>query len=45
MLRVESSLTGLAFYEHNDYQRTGVEKEGTAGRQIVMEKEIEIARD
>lgn len=45
MLRVESSLTGLTFYEHNDYQRTGVEKEGTAGRQILMEKEIEIARD
>lgn len=45
MLRVESSLTGLAFYEHNDYQRTGVEKEGTAGRQILMEKEIDIDRD
>ncbi len=45
MLHVESSLTAMAFYEHHDYQRTGVEKEGSAGRQIFMEKEIDLKID
>ena len=37
-ITVESSLTGAAFYARMGYRRTGVEREGTAGMQIDMEK-------
>jgi GNAT superfamily N-acetyltransferase len=39
-ITVESSLTGAAFYAKMGYLRTGVEREGTAGVQIGMEKQL-----
>jgi len=39
-ITVDSSLTGAAFYARMGYLRTGVEREGTAGRQIGMEKQL-----
>jgi putative acetyltransferase len=39
-ITVDASLTGAAFYARNGYQRTGVEREGTAGLQIGMEKQV-----
>ena len=37
-ITVDSSLTGAAFYARMGYRRTGVERAGTAGMQIGMEK-------
>jgi predicted N-acetyltransferase YhbS len=37
-ITVDSSLTGATFYSRMGYVRTGVEREGTAGTQIGMEK-------
>jgi len=37
-ITVDSSLTGAAFYARMGYLRTGVEREGTAGVQIGMQK-------
>ena len=37
-ITVDSSLTGVAFYARMGYLRTGVDREGTAGVQIGMEK-------
>jgi predicted N-acetyltransferase YhbS len=39
-LTVDSSLTGAAFYARMGYRRTGVEREGTAGPQIGMHKDL-----
>jgi GNAT superfamily N-acetyltransferase len=39
-IRVDSSITGAAFYARKGYVRTGVEREGTAGTQIGMEKQL-----
>jgi GNAT superfamily N-acetyltransferase len=39
-ITVDSSLTGTAFYARMGYLRTGVEREGTAGMQIGMEKQL-----
>jgi GNAT superfamily N-acetyltransferase len=39
-ITVDSSLTGAAFYARMGYLRTGVEREGTAGMQIGMEKRL-----
>jgi GNAT superfamily N-acetyltransferase len=37
-ITVDASITGAAFYARMGYLRTGVEREGTAGMQIGMEK-------
>jgi GNAT superfamily N-acetyltransferase len=42
-LTVDSSLTGAAFYARMGYRRTGVEREGTAGPQIGMRKDLDEA--
>jgi GNAT superfamily N-acetyltransferase len=39
-ITVDSSITGAAFYARMGYVRTGVEREGTAGAQIGMEKRL-----
>ena len=39
-LHMDASLTGEPFSRKMGYQRTGLEKEGTAGKQIGMEKVI-----
>jgi GNAT superfamily N-acetyltransferase len=39
-ITVDSSLTGAAFYARMGYLRTGVEREGTAGTQIGMQKQL-----
>ena len=39
-ITADSSLTGAAFYARMGYLRTGAEREGTAGVQIGMEKQI-----
>jgi predicted N-acetyltransferase YhbS len=39
-ITVDSSLTGAAFYARMGYARTGVEREGTAGTQIGMAKQL-----
>jgi len=39
-ITVDSSLTGVAFYGRMGYLRTGVERDGTAGAQIGMEKQL-----
>ena len=39
-LHMDASLTGEPFYRKMGYQRTGLEKEGTAGKQIGMEKTL-----
>jgi predicted N-acetyltransferase YhbS len=39
-ITVDSSLTGAAFYARLGYLRTGVEREGTAGTQIGMQKQL-----
>lgn len=39
-LHMDASLTGEPFYRKMGYQRTGLEKEGTAGKQIAMEKRL-----
>jgi GNAT superfamily N-acetyltransferase len=39
-LRVDSSLTGAGFYEHQGYRRTGGTLAGTAGPQITLTKDI-----
>jgi GNAT superfamily N-acetyltransferase len=39
-ITVDSSITGAAFYAKMGYLRTGVEREGTAGTQIGMEKQL-----
>jgi len=40
-ITVNSSLTGAAFYARMGYLRTGGEREGTAGTQIGMEKQLQ----
>jgi GNAT superfamily N-acetyltransferase len=40
-ITVDSSLTGAAFYARMGYLRTGVERAGTAGTQIGMEKQLQ----
>ena len=40
-ITVDSSLTGAAFYGRMGYLRTGVERTGTAGTQIVMQKQLQ----
>ena len=37
-IKVDSSVTGVPFYEKLEYRKTGIEKEEAAGRQIEMEK-------
>jgi GNAT superfamily N-acetyltransferase len=39
-LTVDASIIGAAFYAANGYLRIGVEREGTAGMQIGMEKKL-----
>jgi GNAT superfamily N-acetyltransferase len=39
-LTVDASITGAAFYARMGYLRTGVERAGTAGMQIGMEKQL-----
>jgi predicted N-acetyltransferase YhbS len=39
-IRVDSSLTGAAFYARMGYERTGVDRDGTAGTQIGMVKRL-----
>jgi GNAT superfamily N-acetyltransferase len=39
-ITVDSSLTGAEFYARMGYLRTGVERAGTAGTQISMEKQL-----
>jgi GNAT superfamily N-acetyltransferase len=39
-ITVDSSITGAAFYAKMGYLRTGVEREGTAGMQIGMQKQL-----
>ena len=39
-IRVDSSVTGQNFYEKSGYRKTGVEKIGTAGKQIEMVKNL-----
>ena len=39
-LVVDASITGAAFYARMGYVRTGVDREGTAGMQIGMEKRL-----
>jgi GNAT superfamily N-acetyltransferase len=39
-ITVDSSITGAAFYAKMGYARTGVEREGTAGTQIGMQKQL-----
>ena len=41
IIRVLSSLSAVSFYEKMGYRQTGLEEEGTAGRQIRMEKILE----
>lgn len=38
LLRLEASITGTPFYEKLGYRRTGFVKDGTAGKQIGLEK-------
>jgi GNAT superfamily N-acetyltransferase len=39
-LTVDASVTGAAFYARMGYLRTGVERDGTAGMQIGMDKQL-----
>jgi GNAT superfamily N-acetyltransferase len=39
-LEVDASVTGVHFYEHRGYQRTGRVVAGTAGPQITLTKEL-----
>lgn len=39
-IHMDASLTGVGFYARRGYQRTGIEIEGTAGRQVGMEKRL-----
>lgn len=39
-ITVDSSITGAAFYARMGYLSTGAEREGTAGTQICMEKQL-----
>ena len=39
-LRVDASVTGVGFYEHHGYHRTGGVLDGTAGPQIGLVKEL-----
>jgi GNAT superfamily N-acetyltransferase len=39
-IHTDASLTGAPFYERRGYQRTGVELDGTAGKQIGMVKSL-----
>ncbi len=39
-ITVDASITSAAFYAKMGYLRTGVEREGTAGTQIGMEKQL-----
>jgi predicted N-acetyltransferase YhbS len=41
-LTVASSLTAVPFYEKMGYRKRGRERETAAGRQIIMEKKLEI---
>jgi hypothetical protein len=41
-LTVDASVTGTAFYTARGYLRTSVDREGTAGIQIGMEKQLEL---
>jgi putative acetyltransferase len=41
-LTVDASITGAAFYAASGYLRTGVERAGTAGVQIGMEKQLQL---
>jgi GNAT superfamily N-acetyltransferase len=38
LLKLEASITGTPFYEKFGYRRTGFVKDGTAGKQIGLEK-------
>ena len=38
LLKLEASITGTPFYEKLGYRRTGFVKDGTAGKQIGLEK-------
>jgi GNAT superfamily N-acetyltransferase len=40
VMRIESSITGVSFYKKRGYLETGRDKEGTAGKQIGMEKHL-----
>lgn len=40
VLVVHASLTGVSFYEHHGYRRTGHVLDGTAGSQISLEKHL-----
>ena len=40
LLKLEASVTGTPFYEKFGYRRTGFIKEGTAGKQIELEKTL-----
>jgi putative acetyltransferase len=42
MLTVDASVTGAAIYDRMGYRRTGVERQGTAGPQIGMEKQLKL---
>jgi GNAT superfamily N-acetyltransferase len=39
-LKLEASITGIPYYEKLGYYRTGFVKDGTAGKQIGLEKSI-----
>lgn len=39
-IKAEASISGVAFYEKNGYRKTGMDKDGTAGKQIIMEKNL-----
>ena len=41
-ITVDASITGAAFYARMGYLRTGVERAGTAGMQIGMEKQLQL---
>ena len=41
LLQLEASLTGTPFYEKHGYRRTGFVKDGTAGKQIGLEKSLQ----
>ncbi len=40
LLTCEASITAVPFYTKMGYKRTGVNKDGTAGKQIAMEKSL-----
>lgn len=42
LMRIDSSKTGVAFYERRGYRRTGMDIEGVAGLQVGMEKRLNV---